>query len=327
MQHFQCVTYVPIVFQKKSDDEEEQEIKDCIVIPDEDDDIPESEKEDNEEHNEVIEEPSNEDNVGVIEQASNEDNIEVIEEPTTVREEVLDYDDDEVEVIEVTKKRKRSKDEVVIISEQSDEDQSSNSTMKRRKTVAHVQPLARVDNSCSDTLISIKEEKLDIKEEKASSVTSVSRGRHFNTSLFSNVMPDIVMRIPHHIDGQSFYMIDVPEDESYTRLIKDSRFFELHTSTRKGFRGVRKVGQCRGNFVCSSESCTYFLSAGRNNVHQFNIVGGRRFCFSCNALCERQYCGAQKLVEFSPHNRVLRSITKELISVILKYGILRMRSI
>ena len=41
-------------------------------------------------------------------------------------------------------------------------------------------------------------------------------------------------------------------------------------------------------------------------MHQFNIVGGRRFCFSCNALCERQYCGAQKLVEFSPHNRVLK---------------------
>ena len=91
------------------------------------------------------------------------------------------------------------------------------------------------------------------------------------------------MRIPHHIDGQSFYMIDVPEDESYTRLIKDSRFFELHTSTRKGFRGVRKVGQCRSNFVCNNESCTYLLSAGRKNVHQFNIVGGRRFCFSCNA--------------------------------------------
>ena len=41
-------------------------------------------------------------------------------------------------------------------------------------------------------------------------------------------------------------------------------------------------------------------------MHQFNIVGGRRFCFSCNALCESQYCGAQKLVEFSPHNRVLK---------------------
>ena len=251
------------------------------MISNEDDDIPESEKEDNEEHTEVIEEPSNEDNVRVIEQASNEDNIEVIEEPTTVREEVLDYDDDEIEVIEVTNKRKRSKDEVVIISEQSDEDQSSNSTMKRRKTEAHVQPLARVNSSCSDTLISIKEEKLEIKEEKAS---SVSRGRYFNTSLFSNVMPDIVMRIPHHIDGQSFYMIDVPEDESYTRLIKDSRFFELCISTRKGFRGVRKVGQCRGNFVCNNESCTYLLSADRKNVHQFNIVGGRRFCFSCNAL-------------------------------------------
>ena len=77
--------YVPIVFQKKSHDEEEQEIKDCIVISDEDADIPESGKEDNEEHIEVIEEPSNEDNVEVIEQASNEDNIEVIEEPTTVR--------------------------------------------------------------------------------------------------------------------------------------------------------------------------------------------------------------------------------------------------
>ena len=77
------------------------------MISDEDADIPESEKEDNEEHIEVIEEPSNEDNVEVIEQASNEDNIEVIEETTTVREEVLDYDDDEVEGIEVTNKRKR----------------------------------------------------------------------------------------------------------------------------------------------------------------------------------------------------------------------------
>ena len=100
-------------------------------------------------------------------------------------------------------------------------------------------------------------------------------------------------------------MIDVPEDDIFFTKYRDGRYFELHTSRRKGFNGVRRLGRCRGNYECTNTECAYFLENNKTNKHQFTTIGKNKFCYTCNSICFRVPCPAMKLVEFHHQMRVL----------------------
>ena len=76
-----------------------------------------------------------------------------------------------------------------------------------------------------------------------------SRKLSFSMEEYKDMVPTVVAEIPYDIDGTRWYMIDVPEEDAFFAKYRDGRFFQLHTSRRKGFNGVRRLGKCRGNFV------------------------------------------------------------------------------
>ena len=92
--------------------------------------------------------------------------------------------------------------------------------------------LARVENLEIDLIKQEKEANIhelpDIKYE--------SKRVSFPTHIFKGMIPDVVAQIPHDIDGTKFYMVDVPEEDSFFTKYRDGRYFDLHTSRRKGFR-------------------------------------------------------------------------------------------
>ena len=89
-----------------------------------------------------------------------------------------------------------------------------------------------------------------------------SKKLSFSMEEYEDVVPTVVAEIPYDIDGTRWYMIDVPEEDAFFAKYRDGRYFQLHRSRRKGFNGVRRLGNCRGNFVCDNTSCPYFTENG-----------------------------------------------------------------
>ena len=98
---------------------------------------------------------------------------------------------------------------------------------------------------------------------------SINKKLQFDMSPFRGMLPDVVDHIPHDIDGTHFYLIDVPEDDNFCSKYRDGRYFLMNPSSRKGFRGVRRVGKCRGNFICLNDSCPFYQQENARNQHQF----------------------------------------------------------
>ena len=128
----------------------------------------------------------------------------------------------------------------------------------------------------------------------------------FDMQPFKGMVPKVVNKIPYNINGTQYYLIEVPENEYFCEKYRDGRFFVLNTSRRKGFRGVRRVGKCRGNFICINEECPFWKQEKKHNENQFTNVGGQKFCFSCNGLSSRKKCGAVKMIEYAFDTRYLR---------------------
>ena len=76
-------------------------------------------------------------------------------------------------------------------------------------------------------------------------------------SSYRDMVPDVVSEIPYDIDGPSWYMIDVPEEDTFFSKYRYGRYFQLHTPRKKGFNGIKRLGKCRGNFVCDNTACSY----------------------------------------------------------------------
>ena len=130
-------------------------------------------------------------------------------------------------------------------------------------------------------------------------------GKYFSMDPYKRMIPEVVDKLPHNINGKRFYMLDVGEDEKYTDKYKDGRFFAMHSSRRKGFRGIRKVGTCQGNYQCLNDSCPFYLVEEKRNSHHFNNIGGKKFCYSCESLAIRQHCGALKCIEYNQSGELL----------------------
>ena len=63
---------------------------------------------------------------------------------------------------------------------------------------------------------------------------------------FRKMIPEEVDKLPHKINGRKFYMMDINKNDKYTDKYKDGRYFAMHSSKRKGFRGVKKWVSVKG---------------------------------------------------------------------------------
>ena len=133
-------------------------------------------------------------------------------------------------------------------------------------------------------------------------LTNISRGKPFPTWFFDGFSPLNVDHIPDDIDGTALYKIKV-KDNDWHRVTRDKRHFVMHTTSREGFTGIRRIGTCLGSFVCRNEQCPFILTSPERipNKVSWRVPRGKRhirICTICDHIGVREGCGAKKLVEF-----------------------------
>ena len=126
----------------------------------------------------------------------------------------------------------------------------------------------------------VEEPLAEIKWEEAVRSNYSNKRINFDMKLYKGMVPTVVKKIPHNVDGLKYFIIDVPEEEAFCTKYRDGRHFELHSSTRNTLiNGARRLGRCRGNYICTNTSCAYLLETKKNNQHQFTTTGKNKFCF------------------------------------------------
>ena len=95
--------------------------------------------------------------------------------------------------------------------------------------------------------LQIMDQQLKVKEEEEEEIPDITfcpevsgTGRRvtFNMKPFWGMIPEVVNKLPHDIDGVKFYIIDVPREEAFHTRYRDGRHFQMHSSSRKGFQEV-----------------------------------------------------------------------------------------
>ena len=71
------------------------------------------------------------------------------------------------------------------------------------------------------------------------------------------------------------------KEGEYIDKYKDGRWFEMHTSSRKGLDGHRKMGVCIGSLMCKNNTCLKLLTEGVCNTNEFSRDSGADVCKSC----------------------------------------------
>ena len=107
----------------------------------------------------------------------------------------------------------------------------------------------------------------------------------------------LVDEIPWDVDRDQKYRIEC-DKEDYINKAKDGRWFEMHTSSRKGLVGKRKVGTCQGSLMCENMNCPKLLSEGIPNTNEFTKDSSVDVCKCCGYYVYRAYCSALKVIEY-----------------------------
>ena len=107
----------------------------------------------------------------------------------------------------------------------------------------------------------------------------------------------LVDEIPWDVDRDQKYQIEC-EEEDYIDKAKDGRWFEMHTSSRKGLVGKRKAGTCQGSLMCENMNCPKLLSEGIPNTNEFTKDSSVDVCKCCGYYVYRAYCSTLKVIEY-----------------------------
>ena len=160
-----------------------------------------------------------------------------------------------------------------------------------------------VDNSDSETtgISAIPESnELVIEGERGDALiqTYLRPGTVFPVNIFRNVEPKCVNFLPPNINGNKYYLVKCTEKD-LTKKTQDRRWFYMRTSSKKGLKGIRKVGTCMGSWECRNPSCSFLSTQGKKNWWHFEFRNGTRVCYSCGVYATQIPCGARKLIEYS----------------------------
>ena len=122
----------------------------------------------------------------------------------------------------------------------------------------------------------------------------------FPSFLFRKTKPKKVDFLPHNINGNVYYKVKCTT-KNYGKKTSDRRWFNMRTSSRKalGRNGIRKVGTCKGSWICTNTTCSFLQKEKKPNHWHFEYRGGSKVCYSCGLYADQVPCGAQKLVEIA----------------------------
>ena len=226
----------------------------------------------------------------VVKNEPTEEPVSIPETQTSELNEVTSIPETQISSVNEDSSRKPEKEIVTIKQEPT----SANNKTKGNQAVTEVIVITDSSDDTDDTI-----EELNTLVNK--SPATIGKGRPLDMTLYKDFIPEVFDKIPHNIDGLHHYMIDCREDENsldWQKRYRDGRYFHLNSSRRKGFRGIRRIGHCKGNHICLNNECSYYLEKYQRNQHQFRSTGDSKFCFSCDCLASNIKCGAIKLIEF-----------------------------
>ena len=80
----------------------------------------------------------------------------------------------------------------------------------------------------------------------------------------------------------------------------------MHSSSRKGLIGIRKIGECQGEYICTNPNCGRVMSGWEENKSSFKSISrNEALCKTCGMFAKKNFCGAKKLTEYSTSLQVL----------------------
>ena len=82
----------------------------------------------------------------------------------------------------------------------------------------------------------------------------------------------------------------------------------MHSSSRKGLDGHRKMGVCIGSLMCENTTCPKLLTEGVCNTNEFSRDSGAHVCKSCGYFAARAHCGVKKLIEYDQSTKLMTII-------------------
>lgn len=130
----------------------------------------------------------------------------------------------------------------------------------------------------------------------------MKKNDEFPMELFEGLIPEQVDCLPEDIDGLKFYLIHADAHEWHEK-VADRRNFKMCTCQIRSFNGARKMGWCENSFECVNKHCPFLKTSphGTPNTGNWTLGSSRdlKFCYSCETVAERKWCGARKLVEYS----------------------------
>ena len=139
-------------------------------------------------------------------------------------------------------------------------------------------------------------------EEFEPPVPLIKSGKPFLLHLFDDLQPIEVNSISKDIDGFKKYIVTTSylawkDDKS------DSHYFELSTSSKRGFGGVRKGAEYKGSWVCPNSNCGFLKTSKNKELNYINWTylqhnKKEKICSMCHCYAVREQCGARKLVEY-----------------------------
>ena len=120
----------------------------------------------------------------------------------------------------------------------------------------------------------------------------------FPVHLFSRCTPKKVQFLPPNIDGLKVYRVSCTAKD-IVKKTTDRRWFYMRTTSKSGFRGIRKVGTCMGSWSCQNPECSFLKTEKTRNTTHFEYKAGSRACYSCGQFAAQAPCGARKLIQHS----------------------------
>ena len=106
-----------------------------------------------------------------------------------------------------------------------------------------------------------------------------------NMLQFEGVEIEKVDYVPNDVNGTHIYRINCLENE-WIEHQKDCQWWKMHTSSRKGFQGKRKIGTCKGHFMCTNKKWNGAKAGMSANQFCFQQVGPDKICSTCGMFAE-----------------------------------------
>ena len=191
----------------------------------------------------------------------------------------------------------------------SDSSKLTNSNSNRKVSVTNTAEESDVDIISDPENI---DEGVDIPEEYFREARPKKRKHlktYINFAVFALMDSVHIEEIPWDVDGNQKYTIACEEGE-YIDKYKDGRWFEMHTSSRKGLDGHLKMGVCIGSLMCENNTCPKLLTEGVCNTNEFSRDSGAHVCKSCGYFAARAHCGVKKLIEYDRSMKLMTIIYK-----------------